>query len=284
MPTTINFPFPVVLTPTSATLFVGGEPVSTPSTSPTWSALVDLIHNGGPGVTAEQVLELASPARYLATSLSDVDAVEIRDGSVWFRGQRLDNVVGDIVLDVVRDGCDPQAWVNFADKVFANPSEFAREELYEWLTKAEMPIAPDGDFYAYKYVRNDYKDAYSGKFDNSVGQVVEMPRDAVNPNRNNHCAPGLHFCSLDYLKDIGGGGGVGNRLMLVKINPADVVSIPSDYKFTKGRTCRYSVVDELDFDFDKLTELSWSSVLDVFCESLDLITAESADRVVAATV
>ena len=32
--------------------------------------------------------------------------------------------------------------------------------------------------------------------------------------------------------------------MIVKINPKDVVAIPSDYNNTKGRTCRYEVVGE----------------------------------------
>jgi hypothetical protein len=33
--------------------------------------------------------------------------------------------------------------------------------------------------------------------------------------------------------------------MIVKVNPRDVVSIPSDYNDSKGRTCRYEVVGEL---------------------------------------
>jgi hypothetical protein len=32
--------------------------------------------------------------------------------------------------------------------------------------------------------------------------------------------------------------------MIVKINPADVVSIPSDYHNAKGRACRYEVIGE----------------------------------------
>jgi hypothetical protein len=32
--------------------------------------------------------------------------------------------------------------------------------------------------------------------------------------------------------------------MIVKINPADVVSIPSDYNNAKGRACRYEVIGE----------------------------------------
>jgi hypothetical protein len=34
--------------------------------------------------------------------------------------------------------------------------------------------------------------------------------------------------------------------MILKINPRDVVSIPNDYNDTKGRACRYEVIDEID--------------------------------------
>ena len=33
--------------------------------------------------------------------------------------------------------------------------------------------------------------------------------------------------------------------MVLKINPADVVSIPTDYNDAKGRACRYEVIDEI---------------------------------------
>ena len=32
--------------------------------------------------------------------------------------------------------------------------------------------------------------------------------------------------------------------MILKINPRDVVSIPTDYNNSKGRTCRYEVIGE----------------------------------------
>jgi hypothetical protein len=35
---------------------------------------------------------------------------------------------------------------------------------------------------------------------------------------------------------------------LIKINPADVVSIPSDYNNAKGRCCKYVVVGEIQDD------------------------------------
>ena len=49
--------------------------------------------------------------------------------------------------------------------------------------------------------------------------------------------------------------------MLLKINPADVVSIPIDYNNSKGRCCRYEVIKELPMpkDFNN-PEDSWAAV------------------------
>jgi len=104
-----------------------------------------------------------------------------------------------------------------------------------------MPITPDGHFLAYKKVRANYKDVHSGTMDNSVGQIVEMERHEVDDNKDVTCSTGLHFCGMSYLSCFGG-----DRTVIVKINPADVVAIPSDYNDAKGRACRYEVIGELN--------------------------------------
>jgi hypothetical protein len=81
---------------------------------------------------------------------------------------------------------------------------------------------------------------------NSVGEIVEMERNEVDDNKDRTCSTGLHFCSQDYLNHFGG-----ERVVIVKINPRDVVSIPSDYNDSKGRACRYEVVGELGVDPDE---------------------------------
>jgi hypothetical protein len=98
---------------------------------------------------------------------------------------------------------------------------------------------------AYKKVRNDYLDIHSGTMDNSVGQTVEMERNEVDDDKDRTCSTGLHFCSLDYLSHFGGHD---SRTVVLKINPRDVVSIPADYHATKGRACRYEVIDEINKD------------------------------------
>ena len=52
------------------------------------------------------------------------------------------------------------------------------------------------------------------------------------------CAQGLHAGSYDYAKQYASG-----VLLLVKINPRDVVSVPTDSDWAKIRTSRYEVVD-----------------------------------------
>jgi hypothetical protein len=102
---------------------------------------------------------------------------------------------------------------------------------------------------AYKKVREDYKDIHSGTMDNSVGQIVEMERNQVDDDKDRTCSTGLHFCSKDYLPYFG--TGPGSRVVILKINPADVVSIPSDYNDSKGRACKYEVIGEMEVDADR---------------------------------
>lgn len=131
--------------------------------------------------------------------------------------------------------------IAFFENLILNPSESAVKELFLFLEANELPLTDDGCFLAYKRVRDDYKDCYSGTFDNSIGSTVSMKREDVNPNRHDTCSTGLHFCSKDYLKSF-----YGAHIMVLKINPKDVVSIPSDYNNAKGRCCRYEVIGELE--------------------------------------
>ena len=102
-----------------------------------------------------------------------------------------------------------------------------------------MPLTPEGNFLAYKGVNMDFTDKYSGQHDNSVGQVLEMRRNGVCDDLNKGCSAGFHAGSYEYAKGWAGGGG---QLMVVEIDPADVVSVPNDCSFQKLRTSKYKVV------------------------------------------
>ena len=169
--------------------------------------------------------------------------VSIQGTKLFWKGDELHSSLAVRLIDMYQDGFPIEPMINFMENLMLNPSKRAVTELYKFLEKGNLPITPDGHFLAYKKVRNDYLDIHSGSMNNSVGQVVEMERNQVDDDKDRTCSTGLHFCSLAYLTHFGGSD---SRTVIVKINPRDVVSIPSDYNDAKGRACRYEVVDEIN--------------------------------------
>lgn len=205
--------------------------------------IIDEINSDDPDI--DWLISQVNIARGLAKTISGSttavpSGVEVSDNGVYVNGVEMDTSLTRRLLEVHRSGLPVEPFVLFLTNLLNNPSFSAQQELYDFLERANLPITPDGHFLAYKKVSESYKDMHTGKIDNSVGQVVEMPRSQVDDNRRNHCSQGLHFASKDYIRHFSG-----SRLMVLKINPADVVSIPDDYNFTKGRTWRYEVVGEI---------------------------------------
>jgi hypothetical protein len=173
--------------------------------------------------------------------------VEIKDGSINFHGRVVHNTLTKRIIGFIREGLPHEPLLNFFKNLMENPSKRAVDELYDFLEAGELPITEDGCFLAFKNVRSNYFDIHSGKNDNSVGKVCEMPRNAVDEDKERTCSYGLHFCSIKYLPHFS--DGENGKTMIVKINPRDVVAIPADYENTKGRTCRYEVVAEYKEDW-----------------------------------
>lgn len=173
------------------------------------------------------------------------------NGGVYYKHRPLHNAITGKILAMFRDGFDILPLLKFLDLLDQNPSKDSVGELYYFLEAGGMPITEDGHILAYKSVTSDFRDVYTRTIDNSVGAVVQMDRSKVMADRNVTCAPGLHFCSIKYLRDSGWGGSDRN-VVIVKINPMNVVSVPNDYKDTKGRCCEYTVVGLVE-NFDEVT-------------------------------
>jgi hypothetical protein len=172
--------------------------------------------------------------------------VAVQGDTLFWKGREMHNALTSRMIAMLQEGFPIEPMVNFMENLMSNPSKRAVDELYGFLEKNNLPITPDGHFLAYKKVRANYLDVHSGTMNNSVGEIVEMERNEVDDNKDRTCSTGLHFCSQDYLNHFGG-----ERVVIVKINPRDVVSIPSDYNDSKGRACRYEVVGELGVDPDE---------------------------------
>lgn len=180
-------------------------------------------------------------------SLTADARIIIRDRRVYLVDEsgvehRLQGYEINKLVEVADEGFDIQPLANFAKRVRQNPSEAVRARLYEFMEKGNLPLTEDGSFIAYKVVRSNFKDKHSGRFDNSPGQYVSMPREQVDDNDNRTCSTGLHVCSKDYIRSFRSGN---DKLVACIVGPEDVVSIPVDYNDAKMRTAAYTVLAEI---------------------------------------
>lgn len=204
-----------------------------------YQTILEAIRNRNYGAIAD----LVNPARAVAQFVSPTTDVtfDANNETLFYKGNVIRSELVTRILVMIREGFDATPLVRFLENLYQNPSCTAVNELYGFLVAAKLPITDDGHFLAYKRVNGDYTSCHDGKTDNSIGAELKMERNLVDDNRNRTCSTGFHFCSFDYLSNFGG-----SRTVVLKVNPADVVSIPSDYNDTKGRACRYVVVGEVD--------------------------------------
>jgi hypothetical protein len=194
-----------------------------------------------PTASENELLELVDIEKAVST-FSD-GLVEVKNGKVLFEGEEVHGSISKRILEFMSKGLPFQPLVNFLNNLMENPSMQSQKELYDFLEHEHLPITEDGHFLAYKAVRSDYMDKYAGKFDNHVGKVCQMTRSRVDDDRGRGCSNGLHAGALNYVANYGSADS-GDHIMIVKINPRDVVSVPSDCNCEKLRTCRYEVVGE----------------------------------------
>jgi hypothetical protein len=165
--------------------------------------------------------------------------ITVHDGQVFFEDEAVFGFVIDKILSFIEEGLDANPLLNFLDKIMDNPSKRVVDQLYSFLSHGNMPLDPDGDFYAYKAVRDDWTDKYTGKIKNDIGSIVSVPRRTVDDNHDVGCSYGLHAGDIEYVRSFGNGST--DRILIVKINPKDVVTVPSE-DTRKLRCCSYQVV------------------------------------------
>lgn len=224
---------PYIVTEDSIAILLEGKALTMESNNPNWRNVLAALD-------AEDWDAL--PVLFdLAKAVEDyVDGnVEVKDGAVYHQGEIVHNLVTEKIVDFMSKGLPYRPLVRFLDKLMLNPSRRAVNELYTFLEHKNMPLTADGNFIAYKGVNHDFTDHYSGKFDNSVGQTLEMARNKVCDDAEIGCSYGFHAGSYEYAKGYSSGGG---HLMLVEIDPQDVVSVPHDCNCQKLRTAKYKVV------------------------------------------
>jgi hypothetical protein len=190
----------------------------------------------------EEAKSLASLVNYVSK--------EIGGSGYEVNGVPINRYVVNKINELKLLGISYQPLLNFMERLSNNPSRKVFEQLFSFLEYGNMPISEDGYFYAYKKVRHDYFDIFSGTVDHSIGSKPEMKRVLCDDDPNVTCSTGLHFCSKDYLKSYS--RSESDRVVVVKVDPADVVAVPVDYNKTKVRCCRYEVIADITDEYYSL--------------------------------
>ena len=199
----------------------------------------------------EELLDVKNGYKEFSNGLIAVDG-----DNLIYNGTIVHNVLTQRIVEMIHNGDEAKPMLNFLVNLMDNPSEGSIDQLYTFLEHENLPITEDGCFLAYKAIKRDYTDKYTGTISNKVGEKVKMPYEEVTADPKLHCSSGLHCGSIDYVRCYGNfsqdeeGNLNGDRLVTVKVNPSDVVSVPEDSNRQKVRVYRYVVHEEIENPFD----------------------------------
>lgn len=230
-------------------LFINNKPVKVEKTDPRFSKIVqafDLPSN-------EQESEILSVLSDKVEKDKPVEDFQFKGDEVYLSGEKLPNVLAKKVISLYKNDLPISIFKNFWKNLRENPSNSSVNELYEFLEYKELPITEDGCFLAYKGLDDNFWSVSGnketkvlkgqvdkdGKVYNGVGETIEVVRRDVDDDRRNHCSHGLHVGSHDYARSFSRG-----KMVVVKVNPKDVVSVPNDYNCQKCRVSAYTIVSE----------------------------------------
>jgi len=277
----------------------------------------------------EQIYSLMSPVanvrKHIESSFYLSDNLSIEGGVIKFGDYVLEKTLSDHILSLLDEENVPKdeklwkSYITFLDNLHQNVNEDIRKQLFRWMdyeNKAGVGfgITEDGCIVGYKGCEGTVLEPVSifsgtaivdgveitGKIPNKVGSVISMPRSAVQYDPEVGCSVGLHVGTRDYAINWA------PILLLVKVNPRDVVSVPYECDSQKMRVCKYTVLKvtdaseehkmyhpeeneyeddfEYDYDYDEDDfELDVDTALDLIDEEI-YIEYDSGDKAFSGTV
>lgn len=229
--------FPFIITENSVTVCLPGKaPEVIPVSNDLYRGVVDAL-KGRDFTRVEFIMNPENIKKYV----EKLDQVGEFDDSTLPSGR-----LGELIKQHYKNGYPTDYLENFFKKLIKNPSYRVVNQLFDFI-EASMKsggftITEEGNIVAYKRVRSDFRDIYSGTFDNTPGSIVQMPRNQVNEDPEATCSAGLHFAAFSYLEHYS--HTPNDRIVIVEVSPEDVVAIPSDYNNAKARCCKYKVIGE----------------------------------------
>lgn len=227
-----------------------------------------LLEEHGEDFTTVQALLEQFRAGVKAATAEAVSVVDGDDsGSEPYRiihGDPVEEVVLAAAIRLTNSNTDLAPLGAFLRRLERNPSQASRSQLFGWLKAGGFTVTTDGYIVGYKSVRVDGRSAHAGRepvtvayqdgtvetvnghVPYPVGATVSMDRDLVDDDRDSACSVGLHVGTYGYAETFS------DDMLVVLVDPADVVSVPTDAHWQKMRVCRLFVA--VRHDGDQITD------------------------------
>lgn len=184
---------------------------------------------------------------YALSTYSDFE-LEVIDGQLCIDGRKLPDMLTADIMELYHSGLPYAHLTNFWRRLSKNPSTNSVEQLYTFMRRNNLPVTPDGCLAAYKSVRKigtgTYVSHHDGSFKYELGRPSSEPRENVVDDPTMACGPGLHVGSYEYANDFYARD-ESSAMLVVIVDPADVVSVPTDLGYVKCRACRLYPVEEV---------------------------------------
>lgn len=243
---------------TTVSVFADTFERTIPQSHTTYRDVVNYLVDTAPEDRDEEVLRrLTDPLLVIRDRVSRItDRVTFDDNLsvLRFDGVPINSALAARIKERLRAG-DTSALkplLRFLVNLEENPSSRAKEATYGWVERHGLTVTKDGHFLGYKAVQEDgfsssagpnnfvngvlYKDGAHTTVPHEVGSVISKRRADVDDAPGGGCSTGLHVGTLSYAVSFA------PRLMIVKVNPRDVVSAGDSDLEWKIRVCEYEVV------------------------------------------
>lgn len=250
---------PYIVQDDGITVFVDKKPHHVKASSPKYNKVKEALKNK----EWDKVESLISYGTAIKTFSQG--KMKLDKGVVTYDGKQLPNELSARIVKMVDESMELDPLINFVERLQTNPSFNSVQQTYKFLEKNMLPLTDDGHILAYKVVtfarendkngkfkRGDLVDRYSQSMRNNIGDIVEMDRNEVDDDPNNLCSFGLHGGAESYYSGLG--QSPYNVMVVIKIDPKDVVAVPKYHHDGKFRCCRYEVISYFGNNGDKKLE------------------------------
>ena len=233
------------------TVVIGTQSYQFDHIHPEYDGLVECVKVGD----EEAFLELRETGTVIE-NWSEGD-FEFKDGFLYYEDEQVASQPTDRIIQLLKNGWDHKPMLAYLNRLYQNVSNRAVMESYDWCSHKGLPITPDGCLVGYKGVavysgadttdkmgrplqNGDLVDRYTrNSFRNNVADECGMNRRKVSDDCTQGCAAGLHVGTYEYASSWAGDAG---KVIIVKFDPADIVSVPTDCEHQKMRVSKYTVI------------------------------------------